>query len=122
MRDVFIERSTSERLIFSNALDRYLAEITPSKKTSTQRGERFRAAPLREFFGAYAMAAISVDLVARCRDQRLSTKNPRHGEARVNPLGGLKKSIVSIETGAGQFTRGQDCSNVSTSRVVGAGQ
>jgi len=92
VRGVFIERSTSERLIFSNALDRYLAEVTPSKKPSTQRAERFRAAPLREFFGAYAMAAISVDLVARYRDQRLTTQSPRNGVT-----GTLSPTTVRLE-------------------------
>jgi len=48
VRGVFIERSTSERLSFSHALDRYLTEITPTKKPTTQRAERFRAAPLRD--------------------------------------------------------------------------
>jgi len=92
VRGVFIERSTSERLSFSHALDRYLTEITPTKKLTTQRAERFRAAPLREFFGAYAMAAINVDLVARYRDQRLGTKSPRPGA-----VGTLSPTTVRLE-------------------------
>src|SRR5690349_19008333 len=45
VRGVFIERGPSERTNFSAALDRYLAEVTPTKKESTQRAERLKAVP-----------------------------------------------------------------------------
>jgi integrase len=72
VRGVFIERAPSERMTFGSALDRYLAEVTPTKKESTQRAERLKAVSLRLFFGKYSLAAVSSDLVARYRDQRLA--------------------------------------------------
>lgn len=72
VRGVFIERAPSERMTFGAALDRYLAEVTPTKKDSTQRAERLKAVPLQLFFGKYSLAAVSADLVARYRDQRLA--------------------------------------------------
>lgn len=77
VRGVYIDRSNSERMTFELALDRYLAEVTPTKRPSTQRNEVCRAGALREFFGKYAMAAITQDLVARYRDERLSTASKR---------------------------------------------
>lgn len=71
VRGVFIERAPSERMTFGVALDRYLAEVTPTKKESTQRAERLKAASLRLFFGRYSLAAVNADLVARYRDHRL---------------------------------------------------
>lgn len=73
VRGVYIDRSRSERMSFADALDRYLREVLPTKKPSTQRSEAPRAERLREFFGAYSLAAITPDLVARCRDERLAT-------------------------------------------------
>ncbi|WP_243050963.1 hypothetical protein [Dyella sp. RRB7] len=72
VRGLFIERAGSERMTFSAALDRYLAEVTPTKKASTQRVERLRAEGLRAVFGKYSLAAINTDLIAKFRDQRLA--------------------------------------------------
>jgi len=71
VRGVFIQRAPSERMTFGLALDRYLAEVTPTKKESTQKAERLKAVSLRLFFGKYSLAAVNADLVARYRDQRL---------------------------------------------------
>ncbi|WP_201315193.1 site-specific integrase [Dyella sp. EPa41] len=72
VRGVFIERGPSERTNFGAALDRYLAEVTPTKKESTQRAERLKAVPLRTFFGKYSLAAVSPELVAKYRDHRIA--------------------------------------------------
>jgi len=77
VRGVYIDRSRSERMSFADALDRYLREVLPTKKPSTQRSEAPRAERLREFFGAYSLAAITPDLVARYRDERLATPGQR---------------------------------------------
>jgi integrase len=96
VRGVFIQRGTAERLNFDDALDRYLREVTPTKKSATQRAEQLKSKPLREFFGGYALAAINVDLVARYRDQRLATKSQRTraGAMVAEPL---RPSTVRLE-------------------------
>lgn len=73
VRGVYIERGASERLTLGVALDRYLSEVTPTKKPTTQQTEIERAKPLRAFFSKYSLAAITPDLVARYRDMRLAT-------------------------------------------------
>jgi integrase len=70
VRGVFIERTQAERSTVGECLDRYLREVSPTKKAFTERGERAKAAHLRAFFGSYSMAAVSASLVAEYRDQR----------------------------------------------------
>lgn len=57
VRGVYIERGASERLTLDAALKRYLSEVTPTKKPTTQQTEVERAKPLRAFFGKYSLAA-----------------------------------------------------------------
>ncbi len=95
VRGVYIERGASERLTLSAALDRYLSEVTPTKKPATQQTEIERAKPLRAFFGKYSLAAITPDLVARYRDLRLATAlKPQKG---ASPVHLLSASTVRLE-------------------------
>lgn len=96
VRGVYIERSTSERMTFEKALDRYLTEVLPTKKESTQRAEKPRADPLKEFFGKYSMAAITPDLVAAYRDRRLSTPSKRVHRIAGQPTN-LSANTVRLE-------------------------
>jgi hypothetical protein len=77
VRGVYIERGISGLFTFDKALDRYLSEVAPTTRPTTQRAEKVKAVPLRKFFGAYSLAAINVDLVARYRDERLATLSQR---------------------------------------------
>lgn len=70
-RGSFVRRDQAEALTVAQALNRYLAEVTPTKKASTQKGQRSQAKRLIAFFGAYSLAATTADLVAQYRDNRL---------------------------------------------------
>jgi hypothetical protein len=71
VRGVYISRSGSERMTLQNALQRYLEEVTPTKKPTTQRSEKITAQHLTRFLGKYSMAALSSELVASYRDHRI---------------------------------------------------
>lgn len=71
VRGVFIQRAPSERLTLSDALDRYLKEVSPTKSVFTQRGEISKAKQLKATLGKYSLAALTQDLVAEYRDIRL---------------------------------------------------
>ncbi|MCP5152456.1 MAG: site-specific integrase, partial [Chromatiales bacterium] len=71
VRGVFVRRSEHERVTISEALDRYLREVTPTKRASTQTAEAKKAKTLREHLGAYSLAVLTPTLVARYRDKRL---------------------------------------------------
>ena len=72
VRGVYIQRSGSERMTLESALTRYLADVTPTKKPATQRGETSKAKKLIEHLGKYSLAALSAEIIAGYRDKRLN--------------------------------------------------
>ncbi|RMR13582.1 Site-specific recombinase, phage integrase family [Pseudomonas syringae pv. primulae] len=74
VRGVYIQRSGSERMTLEMALKRYLNDITPTKKPTTQRGEISKAKKLTEHLGRYSLAALSAEIIADFRDKRLNEK------------------------------------------------
>ena len=72
VRGMYINRAGAERLLFDKALERYLAEVSASKRESTAYGESRKAKALRKKFDAYSLAAITAGLVAEYRDERLA--------------------------------------------------
>lgn len=72
VRGVYVERTESGRMLIGAALDRYLVEVTPGKKASTQRSDQVKAKPLRQSLGKYAIGALKPEHVARYRDERLA--------------------------------------------------
>jgi integrase len=53
------------------AVDRYLREVSSTKRESTAYAEKHKAKALKAKLGAYSLAAITPDLVAEYRDERL---------------------------------------------------
>ncbi|MEO8644023.1 site-specific integrase [Pseudomonas sp.] len=72
VRGVYIQRSGSERMTLEAALKRYLSDITPTKKLTTQRGEISKAKKITEHLGKYSLAALSAEIIAGYRDKRLN--------------------------------------------------
>jgi len=68
IRGVYISKSHSERTTITKALERYLEEITPSKKSSSQKPETRRAKTVRKHLGKYSLASLSAANVAQYRD------------------------------------------------------
>lgn len=73
VRGVFIQRSPSEKMTIAEALNRYEKEVMPTKKASTQVREARRIKFLKAEFGKYSLAALTSEIVADFRDQRLSS-------------------------------------------------
>jgi len=59
VRGVHIVRATAERLTLAEALKRYTAEVTPTKRPASQEGELRRAAILARHLGKYSLAALN---------------------------------------------------------------
>lgn len=72
VRGLYVQRGPAERLTFEKAILRYLTEVTPTKRPFTQQGEKHRAVALTGFFGKYAMAGITPELIGNYRDRRLA--------------------------------------------------
>jgi len=72
VRGIYIPRNRSEKITITKALDRYLKEITPTKKSSTQKLEHKVSKVLRKYLGSYTLASLNTEHIANFRDQRLS--------------------------------------------------
>ncbi len=72
VRGVFIDRAGAHRYTLTSALDRYLAEVTPTKKATTASREVGRAKILKQYLGHYSLTAITSELIAEYRDKRSS--------------------------------------------------
>ncbi len=72
VRGVYIQRAPAERMTVAAALKRYLKEVTPTKRPSTQVGEHKKAQTIINHLGKYSLAALSPDIIADFRDMRLA--------------------------------------------------
>ncbi|MGX2041500.1 site-specific integrase [Methylocaldum sp. MU1018] len=77
---IHIQRAPAERMTVQAALQRYLSEVTPTKRPSTQAAERRRAAILIEKLGKYSLIALTPEIVAQHRDNRLAGDFGDNGE------------------------------------------
>jgi hypothetical protein len=68
-RGVFVDRSECERTTFGELVDRYLAEITPKKKSAASEARRLRL--LNSHFGRFSVAGLRNRHIAEYRDMRL---------------------------------------------------
>ena len=69
-RGVFVDRSPAERTTVAELIDRYLAEVTPHKRSADR--EKRRLLVLRKQFGSVAPTALQAKHIAAYRDERLS--------------------------------------------------
>lgn len=92
VRGVYIRRAGSERTTIEAALRRYVAEVTPSKRPLTQISEVRRAEILIKRLGRYSLAALTPDIVARYRDERLAGETVLDGAKRP-----LSNNTVRLE-------------------------
>ncbi|HEY2345495.1 MAG TPA: site-specific integrase [Xanthomonadaceae bacterium] len=63
------------RLLFGQAIERYLREVSAIKSPKTYQAERGRAKHLLGFFEKYFLTSITPDLVATYRDMRLVSRH-----------------------------------------------
>jgi integrase len=68
-RGMFVDRAEAERATIGELIDRYLAEVTPHKKSARNDAQRLKF--LKRHFGAYSPAALRPTHVAAFRDARL---------------------------------------------------
>jgi hypothetical protein len=82
VRAVYIQRAPAERMTVAAALTRYLKEVTPTKRASTQAGEHKKAQVIIRHLGKYSLAALNAEIVAQFRDTRLAGDPDKNGKLR----------------------------------------
>ena len=77
MRGVFVRRNESEQTTLNELLDRYSREVLPKLKGGYREHSRIKA--LQSGLGAYSLAALNSAMIAKYRDNRLSTVSEKTG-------------------------------------------
>jgi integrase len=72
VRGVYIDRTEATQLLLKKAFDRYLREVSTTKKASTQAAEKHKVKALKTQLGDYSLAALNPGLIAQYRDDRLA--------------------------------------------------
>jgi hypothetical protein len=55
-----------------DAMDRYLADVVPTKRPTTQVADRKRSRVLIKHLGKYSLTALTPEVIAEFRDSRLA--------------------------------------------------
>lgn len=61
----YLESMRGKNKTFADVAERYLLEVTPDKKPSTQRDDKFYARTLCKFFGTFRLNEITADLITQ---------------------------------------------------------
>ncbi len=77
VRGVYIKRATADRMTVESAVDRYVKEVTPTKRPSSQEGEQRRAEILNRHLGKYSLAALTPEIIAKFRDDAACWNRPQ---------------------------------------------
>lgn len=85
VRGVYIQRGSAERMTVSAALNRYLAEVSPSKRPSSAASDIRRSKSLIHSLGKYSLAALTPEIIAKYRDERLAGLDRKDFNGKSNP-------------------------------------
>jgi integrase len=85
VRGTYIQRATADRMTVESAVDRYVKEVTPTKRPSSQEGEQRRAEILKRHLGKYSLAALTPEIIAKFRDERLAGTDRKNDKGEPIP-------------------------------------
>lgn len=85
VRGAYIQRAPADRLTVADALKRYLAEVTPTKRPNSQVSDHNRSKILIEHMGKYSLAALTPEIAARFRDMRLAGEDRKDAKGKPIP-------------------------------------
>ena len=88
VRGAYVQRASADRMSVADAPKRYVAEITPTKRSMTQVAEKRHAVILLKHLGKYSLAAMTPEIIARFRNTRLAgeDRKDRRGKPSVGLL------------------------------------
>jgi len=85
VRGAYIQRATADRMTVEIALKRYLDEIVPTKRSTSQIADIKRATILTRHLGKYSLAAVTPEIVAKFRDMRLAGEDRKDDAGKPQP-------------------------------------
>lgn len=87
-RGIYVTQNESESMLISEALSKYLKEVTPTKKDETQKREIGRAKLIQNRLGKYSLTSLNPKIISKYRDDRL-------GEGKSNNTVRLELALLS---------------------------
>lgn len=85
VRGVYIQRAPAERMTVADALKRYLAEVSPTKRPASAASDARHSKPLIQHLGKYSLAALTPEIIAKYRDDRLAGLDRKDAKGRPAP-------------------------------------
>ena len=85
VRGAFIQRATSDRMTVKDAVERYLSEVVPTKRPTSQVADRKRSRVLIQNLGKYSLTALTTEVIAQFRDSRLAGVDRLDGDGKPRP-------------------------------------
>jgi integrase len=85
VRGAFIQRAAGDRLTLAMAIQRYLAEVVPTKRYSSQVADRKRTTVLIKHLGNYSLASLTPEVIAKFRDMRLAGEDRKDAAGNPRP-------------------------------------
>jgi integrase len=85
VRGAFIQRAPGDRMTLAMAVERYLAEIVPTKRLTSQLADRRRTKILVKHLGNYSLAGLTSEVIAKFRDMRLAGEDRKDVKGNPRP-------------------------------------
>lgn len=85
VRGAYIQRASADRMTVEDALKRYLAEVTPTKRPTSQNSDNKRSKILVTHLGKYSLAALTPEIIAKFREARLAGDDRKDAKGKRRP-------------------------------------
>jgi integrase len=85
VRGAYIQRTSGDRMTVKVAMERYLSDVVPTKRPSSQATDRRRSKILVEHLGKYSLAALTPEVIAKFRDSRLAGEDRKDAKGMPRP-------------------------------------
>ncbi|MBF0131075.1 MAG: site-specific integrase [Magnetococcales bacterium] len=89
-----VAKTVAEQMSVKEAMKKYLEEVSVKKAASTESREQLRARTLISHLGDYALANLTVDVLAQYRDKRLKTVSANSIRLEFALLGHMIKTAI----------------------------
>ena len=85
VRGAFIQRAPGDRMTVAVAMNRYLSDVVPSKRPTTQVADQKRSKIIVKHLGRYSLACLTPEVVAQFRDMRLAGEDRKDANGNALP-------------------------------------
>jgi integrase len=85
VRGAFIKRASGDRMTVAVAMQRYLSDVVPTKRPTSQVADRKRSRIIIKHLGKYSLSALTPEIIASFRDMRLAGVDRKDSKGKPQP-------------------------------------